>query len=313
MKQTLGNKSGKLDLNLVLFIILMAGMALKYVYVSTIGNLESLFSSEMGLWVQGLSIFAVFLGGSLLDFGIGGGFKGRAEKPGLGKLFNSSTVSGLLLLLIMTSFMLPPLLFMVAAVVLAIGNRLKITPSAMGLGTYFLIVGLSYWQMDEIPYLTAPYLYSLAGGWDDFRRQFHSVTVVAAGMTGGPLSFSLLLPMLAGGVMLANRKFGPMLWSLLYLFVFWALSFLYIGMSQWRLPLFLLNGSVVASAVFFLPMELNHFKLGASKGGYIVLLGISTFIFSYYINFIWGAYLALLGGHFLLQIGTFLDKKGNKG
>lgn len=296
-------KNEKMDLSLVLLVLVLAGAAIKYIYFSTIGSWEPPLVDVGQLLLRIGGFLGVLVVGGVLDMALSGDRSWRA-------LASSSTVAGLLLLLVMTSFGVPTWGFLVGAVLLGMLNRFKLSLPVGVVVTYFVLIALSGVLEGEPPFLTAPYLEALGGDWQDFRRQFHSLTVVATGMTTGPLSFNLLLPILVGSLMLANRKYGPMAWSLLFFFVFGALAALYFGLTQWLLSLFLLNGSVLMVGVFLIPMELKSLRPGTSKVLYSGIMGIAAFMFSYYLHFIWGAYLAFLLLHLLLWVGHFMDRFG---
>jgi len=294
-------KNEKMDLSLVLFVLVLAGAALKYIYFSTIGSWEPPLTDVNELLLRIGGFAGVLVMGSFLDMAFSG-------DRGLKAFVASPTVAGLLLLLVMTSFSVPTWLFLAGALLLSLLNHGKLSLGAAVVLTYFALIATSLFVLSDTPFLTAPYMEASGGDWQDFRRQFHSLTVVAAGMATGPLSFNLLLPILVGSLMLANRKYGPMGWSLLFFFVVGALATLYFGIAEWLLPLFLLNGSVFLVGVFLMPMELKTLKPGTSKVLYSGIMGLSAFMLSYYVNFIWGAYLAFLLLHLLLGIGKILDK-----
>ncbi|MCL1950997.1 MAG: hypothetical protein FWF59_14860 [Turicibacter sp.] len=301
MRLTIRDRDGQLDLSMVLFILASAGMAVNYIYFSTIGSWEAPVESLRDLLFSGLGFLGAMAVGGAMDLVFSAIRKHR--KAGC-----NHTAAALLLLLMMTSFFVPTGLFLGAAVLLSLLNQLKLPLSFSTVAVYFLLVFASHSLSHEAPFLSAPYLQALGGDFADFRREFYSVTVVAAGIASGPLSFNLLLPILAGAVMLANRKYGPMLWSLLFFFVFSAAALAFFGTSDWRLPLFLLNGSVFMVGVFFMPWELKaHLPFG-SKLAYAILLGVATFLFSYHVHFIWGPYLAFLLVCLLMKLGNLVDR-----
>lgn len=306
-------KFKKLDLNLVLFVLALAGFFIKYIYFSTIGSWEDPFETVERLALYGLQFFGVLVAGGFLELGLKH-FKApiKTRKEIIEALLGSTVISGLLLLLMMASFEMPIWFFAVGAVLLAAISCLKAPLVAGAVFVYFMLIGLSYLIMGSPSFLTAPYSEAALGDWNEFRRNFHSVGVVAAGMATGPFSFNLLLPLIAGALMLANRKYGQMLWSLLFYLIFGLLAALYIGIAQWQLPLFLLNGSVLLVAVFFIPMELKRLPQGTNLWLYIGLLGLLAFVFSYYVHFVWGVYLGFLLVHGLLWVGAWFDKKGKK-
>ena len=303
------NEEKKYDLNLVMALLIAAGAGINYVYAGSIGD-----GRGVGLY-QKLGIFGVVMISYLLECLILKSNRCHSLTWGaiLKRAFSTSTVTGLFLLVMMTSLSIPLVFYFISALLFLLLHRLKAPVIFSAPGIYFIIIAVSVARQPDANYLFAPYLHSLGGDWEDFRRMFFSLPIVGAGIVSGPLAFNLFLPGLAGALFLAHRKCVQLFWPLAFVLAYVAFSIFYFGMAQWRLPLFLLNGSILVTGTFLVPLGLDRLPPGINKLVYALLLGICSFIASYYLNFIWGAYLAFLLLHLLLWAGNAIEEKNRIG
>lgn len=312
------NRNQTKFLTLVALILLMIGLFVEYGYFSTIGHLGHQIALEiLKIHLTKLLLIIGFI--FILDSGlilltphrpktIKQLFYHPFERPAL--LFGVT-------LILMLSLDAPVSVYCVSTVIMTLMAQLlkretfhfPLHPVLIGylvgvVGTYWVNYNFGIYQTP--PMFMAPFMTVASNlgvmNFEAFSLTYYSLPTVIVGLFEGSLAGMLILPLLFSSLFLIKRQCLAFRSSGLYMLAYAIISVLTLSslhLEGWVTILFLLNGSLLITAIFLLPetKSLPHANVGLVL--YIIGLALTSVIFSYYIHFVFGPYLALA----LFQMG----------
>lgn len=299
---------------LIAALLIIIGLFVEYAYYSTIGHLGSSIASEIlkihvskFLFILGFGtlidwVFASLLMRKILSF--------KEWKIGF---LNRSSILFVMILTLMLSFDISISVLCMATIIMTLISFNKklsfIHPVLIGylvavLGTF--LVNQNFGIFVTPPMFSAPFMDVVNGpvplSYDQFLLRFHSISNLLVGMFEGSLAVTLIIPLLICAMFLMKRKMIIIKMMMLYLGTYFLLSTVWLQIAHldfWILGLVFLNGGILICPIFLF-QNINNFPSRFQKG-YIIGLGILTFIFTYYYHFVFGPYLALGFSQMLLE------------
>lgn len=308
-------------LTLVALILLIIGLFVEYAYFSSIGHLGYQIALEiLKIHLTKLLLILGFI--LVLDSGLTLLTPHRPktitqllchpfERPAL--LFGGS-------LILMLSLDAPISVYCISIVIMTVMAQLfkrktlhvPLHPVLIGylvgvVGTYWVNRNFGIYQTP--PMFMAPFMSVSSNlgvmSFEEFSLSYYSLQTVVFGLFEGSLAGILILPLLFSSVFLMKRQCLAFRSSGLYLLSYALISGLLLSslhLETWVIILFLLNGSMLMTAVFLLPETKSLPRSNRGLVLYIIGLAALSVIFSYYVHFVFGPYLAL--GLFQIGLGV---------